>query len=132
MNAREWDSLCDGCAKCCLLKIENEAGTKVTYTDVSCKLLDSDTCRCISYVNRRAQVFGCLQLTIQSIEEYYWLPITCAYRLLHEGKELPVWHYLVSGDREMMHRLGFSVKGKVVPEDYVDPDDIAAHATDWE
>ncbi len=116
MTKAEWESLCDGCGKCCLLKLEDEETGQVSYTDAACKLLDLESCRCSRYVNRRHYVPDCIKLTPKLVDRLRWMPSTCAYRLLSEGKDLPDWHPLVSGDPESVHRAGISVRGRAVPE----------------
>ncbi|MCP5046885.1 MAG: YcgN family cysteine cluster protein [bacterium] len=131
MTREEWESLCDGCAKCCLFKFENQEQKEVEYTNVSCRLLDTATCTCTSYWNRSSRVPSCMTLTPKRVEDFYWLPKSCAYRLIEEGKDLPSWHHLVCGDKEMIHTMGFSVKSKVIPEEYVHPDDLPLHIMEW-
>lgn len=116
MTKAEWESLCDGCGKCCLLKLEDEDTGQVSYTDAACKLLDLESCRCSRYVNRRHYVPDCIKLTPKLVDRLRWMPSTCAYRLLSEGEDLPDWHPLVSGDPESVHRAGISVRGRAVPE----------------
>jgi len=116
MTPAEWESLCDGCGKCCLHKLQYERPRQIQFTNVACKLLDLDTCRCTDYPNRRAQVPDCVQLKADNIRRLRWLPSTCAYRLLAEGEDLPWWHHLVSGDRNTVHTAGQSVKGRAVAE----------------
>ena len=96
----EWESLCDGCGKCCVLKIEDVDTGEVHYTDVACKLLDCATASCLDYANRKKRVPDCIMLTPQNLDALPWMPESCAYRVLHEGGELPHWHPLVCGDRE--------------------------------
>ena len=123
LSREEWEALCDGCGKCCLIKLEDEDTGAVHYTDVACRLFDPDTCRCGSYALRRQLVKGCVQLTPETIDEDKdWMPATCAYRLLAEGEPLPRWHYRVCGDREAVHRAGASMRGQTVPE-YEVPED---------
>ena len=112
MNKSEWEALCDGCGKCCLNKLEDAETGEVAFTRIACRLLDDDTCRCVHYDIRHQFVPDCVTLTPENIgTNAYWMPTTCAYRLLAEGKPLPGWHYLVSGDREAVHAAGISVKG---------------------
>jgi uncharacterized cysteine cluster protein YcgN (CxxCxxCC family) len=132
MDRTEWELLCDGCARCCLYKLEDETLKQVRYTSVACRLLDTASCRCSSYWNRHALVPTCMVLTPSRVEQYYWLPPTCAYRLLHQGKDLPDWHHLVCGDRESVHESGHSVKGKVVSEDYIPSLELSEHVVEWE
>ncbi|ARC38390.1 YcgN family cysteine cluster protein [Paracoccus yeei] len=120
----EWEALCDGCGKCCLNKIEYEDTGELAFTRVACKLLDGQTCQCSSYPNRHDFVPDCIVLTPKKLKEIaWWLPATCAYRLRAEGKPLLPWHYLISGDRESVHRAGASVRGWTVSELTVTEDD---------
>ena len=113
MTDAEWESLCDGCARCCLVKLEDE-DTGILYpTDVGCTLLDGESCRCRDYALRQAKVPDCVKLTAQTVREIPWLPSTCAYRLLAEGRDLYWWHPLVSGTPETVHVAGVSVRGRV-------------------
>ena len=132
MNPKEWESLCDGCARCCLLKLDIKALGGVKYTNVACRLLDTTTCTCLSYQNRHDLVERCIKLTGDHVEQFHWLPKTCAYRLLYEGKELPDWHPLNSGSKDAMHRLGYSVINRIVSEEYIHPRQLPEHITDWE
>ena len=109
MNRKEWESLCDGCALCCLHKIEDEDTDEIFYTTVVCHLMDKETCRCTQYENRCTLVPTCIQLTPDDVEQLNWLPPTCAYRLLDEGKELPEWHPLVTGDPKSVIKARASV-----------------------
>lgn len=129
MSRREWESLCDGCAKCCLEKLEDDDSGEVSYTDVACRLLDMESCRCTDYANRRQLVDDCIGLNATTVKRYKWLPSSCAYRLLDEGKDLAWWHPLVSGDPETVHRAGFSVRGRAVPEALAG--DLEDHVVTW-
>ena len=130
MSREEWESLCDGCGKCCIHKLEDEVTGEVHATNVACRLLDRRTGFCKDYRNRRAYVPECVRLTPAKLRQLDWLPSTCAYRLLDEGKPLPDWHYLVSGDREAVHAAGQSVRGWTVSED--DVGDFEDHVVDRE
>ena len=131
MNSEEWESLCDGCGKCCVLKIEDVDTGKVHYTDVACKLLDCGTASCLDYDNRKKQVPDCIMLTPQNLAALHWMPDSCAYRLLHEGAELPPWHPLVCGDKDGPKKAGISVAGRVFPEEAVELTDLIDHITQW-
>lgn len=124
MTTEEWESLCDRCGNCCLHKLEDEDTGRITPTRVACHLLDLGSCRCGDYANRKQRVPDCIKLTPDDVLRYRWLPATCAYRLLAEGKPLPYWHPLVSGDPESVHRAGISVRGKAVSEADVQPGDL--------
>ncbi len=133
LSPRQWESLCDGCGRCCLHKLEDEDSGEFYYTNVACRLLDPDTCRCRDYVQRKTRVPDCITLTIDSLADPAWLPSTCAYRLLAEGKPLPAWHPLVSGDPDSVLRAGHSARGRVIPETDAgtDADDLLQHLVDW-
>jgi len=116
MSGEEWESLCDGCALCCLQKLEDEETGGIYFTDIACKLLDTDACRCVDYSNRAKVVSTCLVLSVDEPLAFNWLPGTCAYRLLAEGESLPDWHPLITGDPNSVHEAGISAKGKCVSE----------------
>jgi uncharacterized cysteine cluster protein YcgN (CxxCxxCC family) len=127
MSKDEWESLCDGCGRCCLNKLEDEDTGHFIYTRAACKLLDLDTCRCTDYPNRARRVPDCVTLTPEVIDGLGWLPETCAYRLLDEEKPLPWWHPLVSGRPETVEEAGISVKGEVYPEKGISVDELWLH-----
>jgi uncharacterized cysteine cluster protein YcgN (CxxCxxCC family) len=123
LNQQEWEALCDGCGKCCLNKLEDEDGT-VAMTRVACRRLDNQSCLCGNYAIRHQFVPECIVLTPKTIvENLYWLPLTCGYRLVHEGRPLYDWHPLISGNPNSVHEAGVSVKGMTIPEFEVDEDD---------
>ena len=131
MNRKEWELLCDGCGKCCLVKLEDEDDGEVYYTDVACNQLDLHSCQCKDYDNRKTLVPECLCLGPQDVKEFHWLPASCSYRLLYEGKQLPPWHPLLSADTEAIHRAGASVRGKVVSESMVAPQELEERLIYW-
>ncbi len=132
LTAEEWESLCDGCGKCCLVKLEDEDAPDVVYfTDVACRLLDLATCRCTDYANRARRVPACLRLGPDRLEALALMPPSCAYRRVAEGRGLPDWHHLVSGDRSAIHRVGRSVRGRVVSEGEVAVDALEDRLVDW-
>jgi uncharacterized cysteine cluster protein YcgN (CxxCxxCC family) len=116
MTAAEWESLCDGCGLCCLVRLQDEATGEVVPTSLHCRLFNPNSCRCSDYANRTRHVPDCVKLTPGNIDDLYWMPRSCAYRRLNEGKPLPRWHPLVTGDPESVHAAGVSVRGKTVSE----------------
>jgi uncharacterized cysteine cluster protein YcgN (CxxCxxCC family) len=129
MSPAEWESLCDGCGKCCLHKLEDEETGEIAHTNVACRLLDIGNCRCTRYAERKRFVPDCVQLDPSNVGALKWMPSTCAYRLLAEGKDLPAWHPLVSGDPDTVHRAGVSVRGRCVPERKAG--DLFDHIVKW-
>ena len=119
MSQDEWESLCDGCGKCCLVKLQDEETDDIYYTSLSCQLLNIKSCKCSDYKNRHKTIPDCLQFTHDIVKEITWLPETCAYRLLEEGKDLFWWHPLVSGDPNSVHEAGISVRDWAINEKQV-------------
>ncbi|MEL7214722.1 MAG: YcgN family cysteine cluster protein [Pseudomonadota bacterium] len=131
LEKAEWEALCDGCGKCCLLKLEEEDTGEVFYTDVSCRLLDTGTCRCGNYALRKQLVPDCVVLTPETLPDIAgWMPSTCAYRRLYEGKGLPDWHPLLTGRAGSVAEAGHSIAERVVPEYEVDEDELTEHIID--
>lgn len=129
MSLEEWESLCDGCGKCCLHKVQDADTDEIYPTNVACRLLDLETCRCKDYANRKKLVPDCVQLSPQTAGTLAWLPSTCAYRLLADGDDLPAWHPLITGDLESVHAAGISVRGRAISEDDAGP--LQTHLVDW-
>ncbi|GAB0115596.1 YcgN family cysteine cluster protein [Acidisoma sp. C75] len=129
MSAAEWESLCDGCGRCCLHKLRDEETEALSFTNVACRLLDTETCRCRDYPGRFAKVPDCVQLTPAALAEIDWLPPSCAYRRLAEGKDLPAWHPLVSGTAETVITSGASAAGRVIDEREAGP--LEHHIVEW-
>lgn len=131
MDEAQWEGLCDGCGKCCLIRLEDEDTGEIHTTDVACKLLDIGTCRCSDYPGRKKHVPDCIKLTPAGVRRYSWLPRTCAYRLVDEGRPLFDWHPLISGDPDSVHRAGMSVQDKALPEGAVKPRFLPKRITVW-
>jgi len=129
MNKEQWESLCDGCAKCCLLKLEDEDTLEIAYTNVACRQLDLGTCRCRNYSDRARLVPDCVTMTPKLVPELSWMPKTCAYRRLSEGKKLAWWHPLVSGSPDTVHEAGISVRGRSISERIAG--DVEDHIVSW-
>ncbi len=127
MSRREWESLCDACGRCCLNKLEDEESGEIFYTDAACKLLDRESCRCGDYRRRVRRVSDCLSLGMDRPEYFRFLPDSCAYRRLYEGKSLPDWHPLISGDPDSVHRAGISVRGRCISEEAIHPNELEDH-----
>jgi len=132
MTPQEWESLCDGCARCCLIKLEDVDSGEIATTNLACRLLDQQTCRCKDYANRTNRVPTCIRLTPGNIADIAWMPASCAYRRLAEGRRLASWHPLISGDPETVHRAGISVRGKTISEEEVAPEDMDDHIVAWD
>lgn len=131
LDQQQWEALCDGCAKCCLHKLEDEDTGEVFYTRVRCQYLDEENCSCSDYPNRSVLVPNCIKLEQDNVGSLDWLPSTCAYRLRAAGEQLPKWHYLVSGDRSRVHDEGVSIRGRAISDEYVHPDGYDEHIVRW-
>ncbi|MGD1933862.1 MAG: YcgN family cysteine cluster protein [Candidatus Phaeomarinobacter sp.] len=132
MNPTEWESLCDGCARCCLIKLEDEDTGDIETTNIVCHLLDQDLCRCTDYVNRTKRVPTCIKLTPGNVGAIKWMPTSCAYRRLAEGRGLASWRPLDSGNSDSVHKAGISVQGKVVSEEGIADEDLEDYLAIWE
>ena len=132
MTEQEWEALCDGCGRCCVIKLEDEDTGELHYTDVACRYLDCERCRCTSYQSRSAKVPDCLRVTQTFLaERANLLPETCAYRQLHEGRALEPWHPLISGDPDTVIAAGISMRGELISEVLVNPEDYENHLISW-
>ncbi len=131
MTDEEWEALCDGCGRCCLHKLEDADTGEIHYTDVACRLLDVERVRCRAYSARTKLVPDCIALRRAPPEAFRWMPSSCAYRRLAEGRALEAWHPLVSGDPESVHRTGISVRGRIVREEDVSEDEAEERIVDW-
>ena len=131
MNQTEWESLCDGCGRCCLHKLEDIDSGEIYYTNVACRLLDTTICKCTDYGKRMQMVSDCIQLNANDRDNFKWVPGSCAYRRIAEGKNLQWWHPLVSGDPDTVHQAGISVRGKTVSETQIDESRMEDHVITW-
>ena len=131
MSPSEWESLCDNCGKCCCIRLEDEVTADIYITDVACKLFDPASCKCTDYANRSLKVPDCVTLTKDNVAQLKWMPRTCAYRLVSEGKDLPDYHHLISGSRETIHQVGMSVQDAVTSEIFVSEDEQATRIVIW-
>ena len=129
MSQTEWESLCDGCGKCCLNKLIDTDTNELFFTNVACKLLDTKNCQCTRYEDRSKLVKDCVRLTPRNVKKIRWLPDTCAYRLVAEGKDLFDWHHLICGDRNAVHRAGISARGRIISEE--EAGELEDHIVDW-
>ncbi len=130
LTAIEWEALCDGCAKCCVHKLEVEETGAIHYTCVACRMLDVNSCRCTNYENRHELVPDCAVLSVDHPDYFDWMPETCAYRLVHEGKPLPDWHPLITGDPTSIHAHGASARKKLIPEFLADEANLEKYIVD--
>jgi uncharacterized protein len=131
MSEAEWEAVCDGCGRCCLHKLEDADTGEVHYTDIACKLLDIGRCRCSNYLARSQLIPDCVPLTVEALPEMHWLPLSCGYRRLAEGRALAWWHPLVSGSADTVHQAGVSVRGKALSEVRINPADITRRLVAW-
>ena len=131
MSRDEWESLCDGCGKCCCIRLEDEDTGQVYITDVACKLFNPATCQCGDYANRSAKVPDCVTLTPVNVDQLHWMPQTCAYRLVARGEDLPEYHHLKTGSRDSIHTAGMSVQDDVTSEIFVDEEEIPTRIVIW-
>lgn len=131
MTADEWEALCDGCALCCLHKLEDEDSGEVYYTRLACRQLDIGTGLCRNYPARLKLVADCVEVRLEDKEQFHWMPYSCAYRTLAEGRQLEDWHPLISGDAQSVHRAGISVRGRAIPEDGVPEQEWEEHIVHW-
>jgi len=131
MSREEWESLCDGCGKCCCIRLEDEDTGQIYITDVACKLFDPNRCQCSDYANRSARVSDCVTLSADNVSQLNWMPQTCAYRLIAEGKDLPDYHHLISGSRDTIHEVGMSVQDAVTSEELVDEEQVPTRIVIW-
>jgi uncharacterized cysteine cluster protein YcgN (CxxCxxCC family) len=132
LTPSEWERLCDGCGRCCLVKLEDEDSGEIHHTSVACRLLDHHSCRCSEYKGRKRLVPECVRLTLTRLARISWLPPSCSYRLRLEGKPLPSWHHLLTGDPESIHKAGMSVRGRVeVNEQETEVDDLPRYIRRW-
>ncbi|SER20210.1 hypothetical protein SAMN05216548_11317 [Faunimonas pinastri] len=131
MSPAEWESLCDGCGRCCLNKLEDWETGEIAWTDVACRLLDGQSCRCSDYHNRLEAIPDCVPLNPETVRSLTWLPPTCGYRLVAEGRDLYWWHPLVSGEADTVHAAGMSVRGRTISEDLVPAEELEERIVTW-
>ena len=132
LSKEEWEALCYRCGKCCVIKLEDVDTSKIHYTNVSCKLLCTKTAKCKNYVNRKNFVKDCVVLSYNNIELLNWMPETCSYKLIYQGKDLPEWHHLIHGNFEKMLKEKKCVRDKVVNEKKIRKKDLQDYIYDWE
>ena len=131
MTTAEWEALCDGCARCCLIKLEDEDTGEVVTSDVHCRLMEPESCLCSDYENRKEKVPDCIKLDPGNVKTIPWMPVTCAYRRLAEGRGLAWWHPLVSGDPATVHQAGISIRGRSVSETEIAKNEWEDHVVEW-
>lgn len=131
MSTEEWESLCDGCGKCCLHKLEDDETGEVHYTNIACRYLDDRDCHCQAYSDRQKLVPECLVLKPDDVQDFHWLPDTCAYRVLASGNPLAAWHPLISGDPNSVHRAGVSAAGRTLSEVELPEEDWQDQIVHW-
>jgi len=131
LTQEEWEALCDGCALCCVHKLEDEDSGDIAVTDICCEYLDMDTCSCRDYANRHVNVPDCVPFDVEAAKSFYWLPETCAYRRMANGQPLPEWHYLQSGDRQLVHEQLLSARYQSISEHLVHPDEWEERVVRW-
>lgn len=131
MDHEQWESLCDGCGKCCRIQFLDDDEDMLMQTDVACRLLDTHTLRCTDYDNRLSQVPDCVQITPDTLDDYYWLPDSCSYKVVARGEDLPSWHHLVSGDRQLIHKKGKSLQDLLLSERDVPEHEIEDRIIAW-
>lgn len=131
LNQQEWEALCDGCARCCMHKLQDDETDEIFYTSVVCRYLEQDACHCTVYPQRHIKVPDCVVLDKDTAYEFSWLPTTCAYRVLAEGEPLAHWHPLISGNKQSVQEAGIAVTGKVISEENVPPEAMEDYLIDW-
>lgn len=131
MSQNEWESLCDGCGKCCLNKIIDDETEELHFTNVACHLLHTKTCQCRKYEKRLKLVPDCVKVSLDDIDQFHWLPASCAYKLLAEEKPIPEWHPLITGSQSKMHQGGHSIRGKIISETQIAPENLADYIAIW-
>jgi uncharacterized protein len=131
MTTAEWEALCDGCARCCLIKLEDEDTGEIVTSDVHCRLMEPESCLCSDYQNRQEKVPDCIKLDPANVRTIPWMPVTCAYRRIAEGRGLAWWHPLVSGDPATVHQAGISIRGRSVSEREIAKSDWEDHVVTW-
>ena len=124
LNSKEWEQLCDGCARCCLVKIEDEEDQTLYTTSIACRYLNQEQCSCNCYTDRTIKVPECVQVTLENLPTLWWMPESCSYRLRAQGRPLPQWHPLISGSRETVHEAGISIRYLAILEDQLDEDEM--------